>query len=101
MGEYRTIEISPDDRTDFIEHALRPDLLEEPAGEISQTFVVADGDLLDATIMVFEGQAKTGSEACILTENLGETTTPHILAWLSERYPDLKLMRQDGGYALQ
>lgn len=101
VGEYRTIEISPDDRTDFIEHALRPDLLEEPAGEISQTFVVADGDLLDATIMVFEGQANTGSEACILTENLGETTTPHILAWLSERYPDLKLMRQDGGYVLQ
>lgn len=100
MGEYRTIEIAEEDRADFIEHALRPDLLKEPLGAVEKAFGSIGDDMLDATLTISDEpqQYDPFADVYILSEILGKDTSPNIVSWLKEHYPNIELMTNSGEY---
>lgn len=93
--EYSNVILSPDEQADFVENALRPDLLEEPAGMCIRVYdLKSDEDAFDATIYVYDLEDRiTEKGVCTFSLQLGEKATPHIVSWLQQHYPEIELQK--------
>ena len=85
-GVYESITLTPEERADLLENALRLDLMEEPAGGVLYGWGVMLVPENDACIYV----ERKGSYDTLLNLQLSEEGTPHTLAWLHEHHPEIE-----------
>ncbi len=85
-GVYESITLTPEERADLLENALRLDLMEEPAGGVLYGWGVMWVPENDAYIYV----ERKGSYDTLLNLQLSEEGTPHTLEWLREHHPEIE-----------
>lgn len=90
-GTYSSLELSEAERAEFIEHGLKPDLMNELAGDVFGNLDLSPQGY-DATMCVLEPLDEYGdSYNVLLNMELEESHTPNTIAWLREHHPEVEL----------
>ena len=98
-GQYLELRLTDAELADLMAGALREDLMSEPAGEVFAE--VGDNyeqrGAYDAHLTVQkilpdqpQGEYQQSTEMLLFVQ-LGERSTPHVVAWLHEHHPEVKL----------
>lgn len=93
-GTSTTLDLPAAERADLVSHALRDDLMHEPAGGV---FVDVGGvvseDGYDATVSVLKPVGDAEDDHRLLVSVwLAEGKTPHVIAWVREHHPEVELL---------
>ncbi len=96
-GSYSSVSLHGAEATDFVQNVLLTDLMEERAGEILYEMTSSeDMAEYDAVVYVDDLMESKAAGYEVYTESLQLSEgTPHILAWLEEHHPEIKLIEVD------
>jgi hypothetical protein len=93
-GSYASIELPLAERDDFVQHALRPDLMDEPAGDVFDGDMGMSTEDYDASVYVLEPvhlSTNPDDYTVVLNLWLSDERTPNTVAWMREHHPEIEL----------
>lgn len=98
-GSYASIELPLAERDDFVQHALRPDLMDEPAGDVFDGDMGMSTEDYDVSVYVLEPvhlNTNPDDYTVVLSLWLSDERTPNMVAWMREHHPEIELRSSSG-----